>query len=183
MARLIDISYFIGQINVPNAAKVDVGEELLAFVDKYESEFLEDVLGYPLAKAFTTGLAAGSPDAKWTDLLAGKEYTSINNKVEYWKGLRDSTKKTSPIANYVYYWWMRNGVTKTTSVGEVMPEGENSKRVSPARKMISAWNEMSERIDGLICFLEANKATYPEWDSSHIRCVLSQFRQLSLFNL
>lgn len=73
----------------------------------------------------------------------------------------------SIIANYVYYWFARNNTTKSTGIGEVRTESENSVMVSPRQKILSAWNEMSHQIKQLMKFLEANQAIYPEWSTTN----------------
>jgi len=67
-----------------------------------------------------------------------------------------SVMPISMIANYVYYWWMRNEATQTAGVGEVMTKTENSYRTSPATKMIKAWNDMVDMVWECMRFLQRN---------------------------
>ncbi len=84
---LIDRTYFIGELNIPNTDTPAIGELLDWFIEKYEEKFLTDVLGYSLYKALKAGLQVLPVDQKWTDLIEGVEYTDIHNKTCYWKGL------------------------------------------------------------------------------------------------
>lgn len=84
---LIDRSYFIGELNIPNTNQVSVGEVLDWFIEKYETEFLSKVLGYELYKALKAGLIAPVVDQKWTDLIEGVEYTNLAGRLTFWKGL------------------------------------------------------------------------------------------------
>lgn len=70
----------------------------------------------------------------------------------------------SPIASYVYYYWMKDSVSITTGVGEANMQAENASRQSHAYKMVRAWNEMAKDMCVLRDFFESNKTTYPEWD-------------------
>lgn len=84
---LIDRSYFVGDINIPNTDRIEIQERLDLFIETYESELLPDLLGYPLYKAFMQGLQGAPVDQKWTDLLEGVEYTNQSNRLTKWRGL------------------------------------------------------------------------------------------------
>jgi hypothetical protein len=159
---LINRLYFTGELNIPNSSNAAVSERLDAFIKKYEPEFLRDIMGYSLHTAYAAGVLVTPVDARWTDLQDGKEFT-VNTKLNKWTGLVDAVNYRSPIANYVYYWYMRDQATQSTAVGEVATKTENSNRVSPAIKMSSAWNEMVYQIWDMWYFLENNKTVYPEW--------------------
>lgn len=72
--------------------------------------------------------------------------------------------KQSPIANYVYWKWMEDQTTQTVGIGEAAAKAENSMLVSPATKMVRAWNEMIDWNKDLFGFLYTNKETY-NWTS------------------
>lgn len=71
----------------------------------------------------------------------------------------------SPIANYVYWHWMKDNTTQTVGLGEVSSKAENAAVVSPSTKMVRAWNEMSECITELYRFLDTNYSVYTDWNS------------------
>lgn len=165
--NLIDHTYFIGELNLPNTQKQDVQDRLNLFITKYQAKFLNELLGYDLAKQLTTGLTAPTPDTKWTDLRDGKEFIGLNGLMYEWQGLRDNLTKKSIIADYVYYWWMRNEVSQTSAVGEVMTTTENATRTSPSVKMCRAWNEMVNGVWQLVRFLDANRTDYIGWRGAY----------------
>ncbi|OYW19925.1 MAG: hypothetical protein B7Z54_02595 [Sphingobacteriales bacterium 12-47-4] len=73
----------------------------------------------------------------------------------------------SPIADYVYYHYLR---AKTGSVGDTGVTRTGSKEavsISPVDKMVSAWNDMVKKNKLLEGFLFANSSTYTEWDYSY----------------
>lgn len=84
---LIDRTYFIGDLNIPNTDNTSIGELLDWFIEKHEVEFLESVLGYELYKALKAGLLVIPVDQKWTDLIEGVEYTDLAGKLRFWQGL------------------------------------------------------------------------------------------------
>lgn len=163
MANIIDTTFFVANINIPNSGDTDIASTINWFIQKYEKQFLQKALGYPLYKAFET-----SPEAqRFQDILNGKEYTDWNGRLTKWDGLVievSDTQKQSPIANYVYYWYYRNNVTSTTGVGEAINTPENARTVSPWKKVAAAWNEMRNQVMILVEFIEQNTDVYPEWD-------------------
>lgn len=83
----------------------------------------------------------------------------------------DDTPKYSMIANYVYYWYMRNNSTTTTDAGEKHSLAENSERSNPSLKMSRAWNEAIQWVDEMRHYLNSNRVIYPEWKSYYAACL------------
>lgn len=161
----IDSTYFFGPVLIPQNSDSAVSGSLQLFIDTKEPELLRQLLGYELHKAYTAGIAAGSPDAKWIAIRDGKEYTNRQGYLDKWRGLKftDGTGKKSPIANYVYWHWMENEATVTTGTGEKKAANQNAVDASPAVKMVRAWNEMIDMNWELIEFLLSNQSDYPEF--------------------
>ena len=140
---LIDYTYFIGEINVPNVSQqTDVLSKLNHFIGKYEKDILIKLLGYTLYKAFTSGLEDVSPAQKWLDIRDGKEYQITKDGKEYtvkWNGLINSDKQ-SLIANYVYYHIILDELTFNTGLGIASPNQENADKSLAFNKMSSAFN-------------------------------------------
>jgi hypothetical protein len=84
---LIDRTYFVGELNIPNTNQAAIGSQVDLFIEQYEDQLLNEVLGYSLYKAFKAGMQEVTVDQKWTDLIEGVEYTDVNSKVRFWKGL------------------------------------------------------------------------------------------------
>lgn len=70
--------------------------------------------------------------------------------------------KRSPIANYVYYQYLKDSVSFTMGAGEVAPQTDVAS--SPKMKMVKAWNEMAKMNRELYGFITANQSVYPEYD-------------------
>lgn len=304
---LIDLSYFITELNIPNTDKLEVQENILWYIQKYEIEILRDALGMDLYRAFmdalgqtvsktpvtitsnanitredlwikadsTPGFSSGqnqyvdaslaswqysvelpgsgtlrpgekiefiptggfrwingytiqpneeyvihfSPsqsftgtsqnvwssylyvtngladptkmDQRWVDLLNGKEYIGLDARRHKWQGfiaaIDDTTPKKSIIANYVYYYWMRNNATHTTGTTEVVANAENAINVSNNAKAMSAWNEMVDWLHEMIWFLDTANAYdynyYPGWWLQNRYYLLKKYKKINLFNL
>lgn len=273
---LIDRTYFVGELNIPNTSQAAIGSAVDLFIEEYEDQFLNDVLGYTLYKALKAGLQIVPIAQKWTDLIEGVEYTDLANKTRKWKGLvtqpptvlnaldalnpidivvgrgqlydpvanmtsttipavlvgkafifekrafgkliegeysvvgntltltsgqfsvndvytykaatlaintTTGTNKKSLIANYVYYWYIRNSHTQTATTGEVKPQNENAVIANPALKLVRAWNEMSEWICELVDYLDAKKDDYTEWTDHNVWNMRKKFRRINEYNI
>lgn len=189
---LIDKSYFVGELNIPNTDKPYILQRLALFINKLEPGLLQDILGYELYKAYSVGTASYDADGsnsliagRWIDLIEGKEYTGTDNKLHKWKGLvyEHADQLYSLIANYIYWHWIKDQTTQTVGLGETASTAENAQLVSPATKMVNAWNEMSEQIHQLFKFLRANKDTYPEWDSDYGHKMLYKYGKVNTFGI
>lgn len=157
---IIDYSYFIGKINLPQTGTTDGRTDVEGFIQTHEPEYLQKVLGYDLWKAFTDGIAgSGAVDDRWNKLLQGAEFT-YNSRNSVWPGFE---AKPSPISQYVYYRQQEDAASDTVLAGTSTGATDNATRVSPLPKMIDAWNKMVELNILLWNFLYANKALYPEW--------------------
>jgi hypothetical protein len=84
---LIDRTYFVGELNIPNTSQAAIGSAVDLFIEQYEDQFLNEVLGYTLYKALKAGLQIVPVAQKWNDLIEGVEYTDLAGKTRKWKGL------------------------------------------------------------------------------------------------
>ena len=136
---LIDNTYFVGDIALPNLD--EVSNSFQATMNKYEEEVLKSLLGYTLYTEFIAALA-GSPAQKWIDLRDGAEFTfefcgqTITKK---WNGLINSDL-ISLISYYTYYKYRYENLSTTTSINDVQGIAENATKVNDTRKMVYAWN-------------------------------------------
>lgn len=127
MDNLIDETYFWGELEIDGLFKnqasglvlTEAGNKSASELDKYIAKYQK----YYLEQMFGETLAADLP----------AELISL---------IRDEQLKTSPIANCVYYFYMRSNQTKTTGAGEVKMDIIRTRMASAAEKMCHAWNEM-----------------------------------------
>ena len=151
MANLIDNTYFWGELEIAgidtenNPIAEGKATELIAYTTKYQPIVLKELLSPTVYDQFIGGLA--------TEPIADK-----------WKELRDmivmTGSKTSPLANYVYWKWIRGHVSYSSTSGEVIPTFENASLASVNMKMIRAWNEAVEMWQDIVDFLTENEDVY-----------------------
>jgi hypothetical protein len=127
---IIDSSYFVADLSIPNIAgaqpiAVQNAATLNSLILIYEKDYLMRLLGSTLYDEFIADLATN-------------EVWALALKAE----LADNTNKISPIACYVWYYWMRNQVSNVSNQGETESKNENSVNVSPGIRMTRAYNRM-----------------------------------------
>lgn len=135
----LEATYFRGELLIPNlnafAGSSAVNNVIAAqqklldiFISKYEKKFLTELLGRDLYEKLV------------------EETCNTANILPQWETLKNKlfneNEWISPAANYVYYWYMLNGASSTSGVGEVRTLANNAELTSPLPKMIRAWNEM-----------------------------------------
>jgi hypothetical protein len=180
----IDKTYFQGELNIPSLqAQSPVLNSLNLFIQEREPMYLRSALGYSLWKLFIAGLAEAVPDARWTDLKNGADYTDGNGILRRWEGFTNSVKQ-SPIAGYVYYWFVRDAATYTSSSGEVESKKENATNISPSMKSVRAYNDMVKQTailhDYLTYAVDGNgDPLYPEYNPEAVEC----FKTINIFNV
>jgi len=159
---IITLPYFRDEIMLPNISQLTVSELVTQYITTYETQFLQKVLGYSLAKDFIVGLAVmPTPAQKWLDLRDGKEFTDPDTStLTKWIGWKDLTTYQSAIAYYVYYKIRKDTTIFTTASGDAASTHENSFNVGSGRKMAFAWNQMCDWNYLVWQYLWVNKSTY-----------------------
>jgi hypothetical protein len=87
MPNLIDHTFFIGTLTVPNTNQQSVQGLLTTLITKYQEKLLTDLLGRKMYLAFMDGIQAVSVDAKWQELLTGADYVDMYGRDQRWMGL------------------------------------------------------------------------------------------------
>lgn len=162
MPFIVNQSFFIGDISLPNlnqAAELNFLNDVIA---KREPECLLKILGYPLFKLFGTELTQ-----RMTDLLDGAEYTDGEGNLRKWKGLKYDTNY-SLIAYYIYFYHQEKKARLTTGTGTSVQKPEAGTQFSPRWNMANAWNLFSQDCADMRHFLWLKKDNngdriYPEF--------------------
>lgn len=165
---LIDVNYFVRDLNIPISSNSAFNSTLVDYINRYEPEALQLLLGYSLYKELTTAISEyeqakedydsamltydpeGEGEApvepvleeKYDKLVNGAEFSFVLNGqtiTEYWKGLKNSDN-VSLIANYVYFQYRRDNISQFNGLGETVSYNENSRTVNPTNKIVMAWN-------------------------------------------
>lgn len=177
----LDSTYFQGELSIPSlkfrdrevvgvaaVAMQATGENTLEwFVEKYEQDFLKNILGCDLYERFIAGLDPLSPGFKHFEKL---------RDVIFVKGKKYSF---SAAANYVYYWLIRDGRTQTSGVGEVRAKADSTEIVSDSSKLIKAWNDMGREIEAIHAFI----LSHEDWFGKLHKTCHCWFRPINPFNI
>jgi hypothetical protein len=147
---LIDSTYFVGEINIPNLSGVNSNATAIAqAITQYEKEILIQLLGYKLYSLLIADLTGegGVPVTQiYIDLVNGAEFTHEFGGEEItlkWEGLKN-TAKQSLIAYYTYFKYVEREVTHLSQLGIVLTDTMKGIRASSLPKMIAAWERMRE---------------------------------------
>lgn len=156
MAYIIDETYFIRELHIPNINTVDVKPTANPFNFWIETEsrlILQDALGFELFKDFDTNIdvnglfVPGVP--KWDNLVNGVEYTFRGVKYKF-EGLTftQGTVKRSLLAYYVFSRWFKFQMEQLTGFGAFTGSSANSKITSGAAREADAWNKFMNLYNG-----------------------------------
>lgn len=165
---LIDYTYFVGQINIPNVDKPATLQALDTFIAENENDTMCNLLGYELFKAFQTEIATQTQ--RMVDLRDGVEY-SYGGRLYKWRGLKflQNNTKYSLLAYYIYFMYMQNKATNTSGTGENVATTENSVAHNSIDKQVYAHNQFVRHSADLYQFLNAKYNLYPEWQGNYWR--------------
>lgn len=134
MATLISVDYFWGKlaiagINLPScddilqsSTKNNKVKELQMYIEKYEPIFIKKMFGTNLNGMVTNDVKAL---------------------------LYDDELKISPIANFVYYHYMKDTAVMVTNAGLKSSQIQNTRSISPDSKMVAAWNDMVDMVSDI----------------------------------
>lgn len=180
---LIDITYFNASNFIPQLSLTYNMQRLASFINEREPEYLRNALGENLAAAFIAGISVPEVniEQRWKDLRDGKDF-SVGEYTMRWNGFLNP-QKYSPIANYIFYWWMREAASFSTGSGQVLPSVENGLRTAGADKMVRQWNDMVHMTIRVTIFLQANKASYPEYQQRRCLTDVDVFNVINAKNI
>lgn len=189
---LIDITYFVRDLNVPISSTSALNSALVDYINKYEPEALKLLLGYSLYKELISAIAAYElakedydnamftfdPEtdepliepvlaSKFDKLINGSEFSfqlEGETITEYWPGLKN-TDKVSMIANYVYFHFRRDNVSQFNGLSETVSYSESSRSINPREKLVKAWNGFVDQMgEGCLSAYTSNNSTYIHTD-------------------
>lgn len=165
MALLINQTFFVGDIQIPNLSNAAELERIIFFISKHEPDCLLKILGYPLYK-----LIGVESSQRMTDLFNGAEYIDGIGVERKWKGIKriENDVPISLIAYYVYFKFQESEAVRLSGISNVVGKQSSSTTVSPAHKMAYAWNLYSEEVSNMISFIwlkknQSGERVYPEF--------------------
>lgn len=167
MTNLIDVTYFNHPRDIPNTTYDEVISQVNDLVKEYQKEYLMGILGYDTYLLFAAGLAVVAPtpiDAKWLAIRDGVTFTAWDGRQYAWTGLINADKD-SPLADYVYYHWLRENQSHSSGIGETQAQPQAGRMTSSAQKQATAYNRMVKKNRILRDMLQSNYTGYPEYQN------------------
>lgn len=152
MANLIDSTYFqYGTIPVPDLVSTGISSQAAALklakleraIAVYEDKYLNILLGDTLYAEYKVG------GVQWDALKAKLVNTDL---------------KTSPIANYVFFYYWPDHCKVNMGIGTVVGAAEGGQVLDASVKTIPAWNEMVAMNIKVMEFLWSNRIDYEHDD-------------------
>lgn len=182
-ANLIDWSYFIRDITIPNIDPTNERnaanyERINMFIQKYEPRCLTKILGYELYK-----VVLNETSQRILDLVYGAEYTNGFGKLVRWNGIVRPEVRISLIANYIYYYYQQSNATQTTGVSTSIAKTDAGRSTSPVEKMVNAWNFYSSEVKLMCDFLLYSENEYLEINGWEVSNTLRISRTINLMSL
>lgn len=153
----------------PSPTDIAVEGDIERYIREYETEYLIKALGYEIYREFSGYLSSGEDgEARWEELKGRLVFSPVPGEESF---------MVSPIANYVYYHYLRNHQSDATVSG-VKKDSDEGDLVSAERKMCDAWNRMADMNTRLFAWIGSHREDYPGW-----RYDPSLVRKINTFNL
>lgn len=157
---LIDKTYFEQWNLIPNVNEPDpnnrTSEDLDSTIQQVEKDVLSYAFGWKMWEDFSQfikddgGLEVSAPQ-NYKDIVGGKTYQkTINGEPKdcFWKGLLETSPKSSLLADFVYYTYKVHNATMTTEFGEASVDGKVGNKASITPKVIKAYNQFVRKFNG-----------------------------------
>lgn len=155
MANLIDVSFFeSGLRTIPNVDKQTVKDRIEQAITTYQDYFLKEQFGYEFQKL----MLANPTDPIYANVIDGAEWTDYNGFLQKWDGLLE------PLADYVFYKFIKENIIKFDGVGFSASSTENASLVQPIQIPVMVYNRFVEQMEHLYDYL-----IYSDFDYSKIK--------------
>ncbi|MCP4984861.1 MAG: hypothetical protein GY928_01990 [Colwellia sp.] len=155
MAYIIDETYFIRELGIPNLTEVDVSATANPFsywIDTEARQLLKLALGFELFTDFDSNVVGGvyvPGVTKWDNLVNGVTYTYKGSTYRF-QGLvfTEGTVPRSMLANYVWAKWFKFYMSQLTGMGEQYGSAANSFISNGAPREAKVWNDCVQMYNG-----------------------------------
>ena len=154
MSNIIQIADFAGtQYSLPEQKYISYQN----YLDKYEKEFLVNLLGAELYDLFISDLVSGVPQTQRFIDIYNAFAIDDNNCVRYSEGLKVATLQ------FVYFYAVRDLSVKKTNTGVVFNNNEVSEGpVYSGYNIVEAYNEAIKNAKEIQWYICDNDEVYPE---------------------
>ena len=151
---IVDSTFFIGKLYLPNISEPDVnnrlGDDLQIAIDAVEEKLLSAIFGMEMYLDFKSKFENKETEPlsnEYQRILDGYIY-EIEGKKYFWQGIVNYNTKQSLIADLVYYEYKANTSSITTELGEATINLKAGEHVSNTYKMVQAFNSFAEKCFG-----------------------------------
>lgn len=162
MANIINISDFDtgkSKINYNTYQQSD----LEAYIDRYEREYLIDLLGVTTYNAFIADLSGGVPVSANFLAIFNPIADEINDMNVATRGMKEMLK------GFIYFHWVRDNMVQQTTVGSKQTQSENAANISGTSALIQArFNDSVDDYLSIQYFIENNEDDYPDYNGKQI---------------
>ena len=154
MSNIIQIADFAGtQYSLPEQKYISYQN----YLDKYEKQFLTNLLGAELYGLFIADLVGGVPQTQRFIDIYNAFSIDDNNCVRYSEGLKVATLQ------FVYFYAVRDLSVKKTNTGVVFNNNEVSEGpVYSGYNIVEAYNEAIKNAKEIQWYICDNDDIYPE---------------------
>lgn len=138
--------------------------DLQVFIDYWETEYLEDMLGCDLFNLFVADLVAGVPQTQiYIDIY---EKFCIDEPDCGYKNKSEGMVKM--IQKFVYWKYMSESKVKATNTGYVVNENEVARIADFSESRIyQIYNQAIKSYKGIQIYICDNLNDYPDYNGSH----------------
>ena len=131
--------------------------KLIEYIDRYEPQYLRQLLGVDLYNEFEADLILGAGVPTETRFLV--IFDELNFDYSYCiyqsKGMKDI------LLGFIYFEYVRDLDNQMTSIGNVLPKGENSDRVTSLdTRMWERYNESIKSYQAIQKYICRNTESY-----------------------
>lgn len=165
MTMIIDSSYFKANLKIEglnsysgaDATKRANTDAIGSYIEKYEREYLLKILGKNVWSRFLEYIQSGKKD--------NPTFDSLKDMLSTFGG----EEGRSPIANYVFFYYVRRNQFSATMIGVTKTDTDNP-LANPTPLLADVWNEMCEMNEYILSFLRKS----PMWKDVLFDCYMAK---------
>lgn len=162
MADILNISDFDeGKSKIPYNTYEQ--PDLQAYIDRYEKQYLIELLGVVEYNAFISDLSSGVPVTPKFLIIFNPLAEEINTENITTNGIKEMLK------GFIYFHYMRDNMVTPTTGGAKRTESDNSNNISNTSALIQArFNDSVDDYRGIQYYIENNDVDYPDFNGKHM---------------
>lgn len=139
-------------------------EDLQIFLDTYEKQYLQDLLGCTLYDLFVADLDASDPQVPVSAIYLDI-YNSFCEDESAFCGIVRSHGMVDMLLGFLYWEWLRYDSFKKTSAGTVISDSENSNHARTAQyDLYVKYNRSVGTYKAIQWYICNNSTVYPDYN-------------------